>query len=117
MFMESLINIYKLMSEETRLRIMMLLAKEDLCVCQLTGILEISQPTISKALTKLKDLSIVKGKRDDKFIYYSLIKENTILNNNILYIESSIEDFQILKNDRERLSLKDQLLNQCKINS
>ena len=115
--MDSLINIYKLMSEETRLRIIMLLAKEDLCVCQLTGILNISQPTISKGLTKLKDLGIVKGRRDDKFIYYSLERENNILNNNIKYIESNIDDFKVLKNDREKLVLKDQILNQCNINS
>ncbi len=42
--MNTLINTFKLLSDETRLRIILLLQQEELCVCQLTGILDISQP-------------------------------------------------------------------------
>ena len=48
--MNRLTNIFKLMSDETRLRIIMLLNRETLCVCEISGILNIPQPRISQNL-------------------------------------------------------------------
>ena len=67
--MSQLINLFKLLSDESRLRIIMMLYHQELCVCQLTGILEISQPTISKNLSKLRDLNLVKDTRKEKFVF------------------------------------------------
>ena len=72
--MNNLTNIFKLLSDESRLRIIMMLFHQDLCVCQLTGILNISQPTVSKNLSKLRDLSLVIDTRKEKFVFYSLSK-------------------------------------------
>ncbi len=58
--MTQLINIYKLLSDEIRLRMMLLLYQENLCVCQLAGIIDVPQPRISKHLSKLRDLNLVK---------------------------------------------------------
>ena len=66
--MNQLINLFKLLSDESRLRIIMMLYHQELCVCQLTGILELSQPTISKNLSKLRDLNLVKDTRKEKFV-------------------------------------------------
>jgi len=57
--MNQLINIFKILSDETRLRIIMLLAQEDLCVCEMTGVLDVSQPKVSKCLSKLRDMNLV----------------------------------------------------------
>ncbi|NCC79781.1 MAG: ArsR family transcriptional regulator, partial [Clostridia bacterium] len=50
--MNDLLNIFKTLSDETRLRIVMLLHHDELCVCEMSGILDVSQPTISKGLSK-----------------------------------------------------------------
>ncbi len=39
--MEKLVNIFKIFSDETRLRIIVLLAQQELCVCELSGMLDI----------------------------------------------------------------------------
>ena len=49
--MQTLTSIYKLLSDETRLRLLILLYQEPLCVCELVGILNVPQPRISKNLS------------------------------------------------------------------
>jgi Predicted transcriptional regulators len=64
--MNKLINIFKILSDETRLRIIILLAQEELCVCQISGVLNVSQPKVSKSLSRLRDLNLVIDERKEK---------------------------------------------------
>ena len=77
--MNQLTNIFKILSDETRLRILLLLYNEELCVCELSGILNVPQPKISKNLSKLRDMNLVTDIRKEKFVFYSLKTENKIL--------------------------------------
>lgn len=99
-------NIYKLLSDETRLRMMLLLYQEELCVCQLAGILDVPQPRISKHLSKLRDLNLVKDERKDKFVYYNLIKENPILDLNFKNILENISDYPEILLDQKNILTK-----------
>jgi len=89
--MNQLINLFKALSDETRLRIIMLLKHKSHCVCELTEILELSQPKISKHLTKLKALGLVSTKKDATFVYYYLDIDSKALN-------SVLETLNIHKN-------------------
>lgn len=109
--MTQLTNIYKLLSDETRLRMMLLLYQEDLCVCQLAGIIDVPQPRISKNLAKLRDLNLVKDERKDKFIYYSLTKDNPFLTLNFNHILEHIRDYPEIHLDQKNIS------NKCQYNS
>jgi len=63
----------KQLSDQTRLRSLMLLHKEgELCVCELIHALGLSQPKISRHLATLRDAGIVQGRREGTWIYYSL---------------------------------------------
>lgn len=73
--MDQLTDFFKILSDETRLRILVLLFHQEYCVCELCGILGESQPKVSKHLTKLRDLGLVKDIRREQFIYYSLTLE------------------------------------------
>jgi ArsR family transcriptional regulator len=105
--MDKLTNLFKILSDETRLRILVLLYNKELCVCQIQGILEESQPKISKHLAKLRDLGFVKDERKEQFVYYSLIE------NKMLYeiLKSIIENYHenILVKDIERLDKADEI--------
>ena len=70
--MEQFSTIFKGLNDETRLKIMLLLNKQSYCVCQLSELLELSQPKISKHLSKLKDLNLVQTRRDAQYIFYEL---------------------------------------------
>jgi ArsR family transcriptional regulator len=61
--MQSLVNLFKALSDETRLRILNLLLGGELCVCELMDALQMSQPRISHQLRILKALE-AKGQED-----------------------------------------------------
>jgi len=111
--MNNIINIFKLLSDETRLRIILLLKDEELCVCQITGILEISQPKASKALSKLRDLNLVTDTRKDKFVFYSLSENNPLLIYILDYLNSNIQTYSQLDEDNTRIQLKNGFLTNC----
>ena len=111
--MNNLTNIFKLLSDESRLRIIMMLFHQDLCVCQLTGILNISQPTVSKNLSKLRDLNLVIDTRKEKFVFYSLNTSDKIFIKILEDIDSDINLYSQLVSDKSRLSDKEIYLNQC----
>lgn len=114
--MNSLINIFKILSDETRLRILMLLLEGELCVCEIYGILDESQPKVSKALSKLRDLDIVRDERKEKFVYYSLNKENILLIEILNSIKEKIDLYPQLKADKENIYMKDEYLKSCSLN-
>ena len=111
--MNNLVSVFKLLSDETRLRIIMLLKDNQLCVCQLTGILSISQPKASKALSKLRDLNLVTDERKDKFVYYSLNDNHPLMINILEFIKGHINEYDQLKEDLSRLELRESFLTSC----
>lgn len=100
--MKDLLDYFKLLSDETRVRILMLLFTKELCVCQLTGITGVSQPNMSKHLGRLKDAGYVKDRRDGQYIFYSLNMENGIYSSILEDIYSNIDEYPILKEDNEK---------------
>lgn len=111
--MKPLINIFKILSDETRLRIIVLLAQNELCVCELSYILDVSQPNISKNLAKLKELNLVTSQRREKFIFYKLCNDSKILNPIAKDILDNIETYPQLVIDQSRNIDKQKLLDQC----
>lgn len=65
-------ELYKLFSDYSRVRIMYLLAERELCVCDLTELMDINQSAISNHLRHLRNGKLVKYRREGKNIFYSL---------------------------------------------
>lgn len=100
--MDKLLNYFKILSDETRLRIMVLLYHREFCVCQLCGITGIPQPNVSKHLAKLRDMGFVKDERKEQYIFYSLNIEGELFENILQNIVDNVEDYPILKKDLEK---------------
>ncbi|AWW25189.1 ArsR/SmtB family transcription factor [Acetobacterium carbinolicum] len=111
--MKSLINIFKVLSDETRLRIILLLTQSELCVCELSYILDVSQPNVSKNLAKLKELSLVTSQRKEKYIFYQLRNDNMILTHILNDILDNLEDYPQLVTDQNRNDGNLKWLDQC----
>lgn len=111
--MKELINVFKILSDETRLRIIILLAQKELCVCELSYILEVSQPNISKNLSKLREMNLVTSERKEKFIFYKLKNENKILTSIVRDVLDNFEDYPELVIDQSRNAINEKLLDQC----
>lgn len=71
-------EIFKVLGDETRTKILYLLAHRQLCVCDMAAVLEISLPAVSHHLRLLKALRLVKYLRDGKMVYYSLADDHII---------------------------------------
>ncbi len=66
------IKVFKALSDQTRLRIFLLLMQRDLCVCELTFILEMSQSRVSHQLRLLRDADLVEHKREGHWLIYTV---------------------------------------------
>ncbi|MEW6274013.1 MAG: metalloregulator ArsR/SmtB family transcription factor [Bacillota bacterium] len=71
-------EIFKALGDETRTRILYLLAHRELCVCDLAQIMEMSLPAVSHHLRLLKALRLVKYRRRGKMVFYSLDDEHIV---------------------------------------
>ena len=70
---EDLADLFKALSDETRLRIYSLVAKAELCVCEIEDILNLSQSLVSNHLAVLRRVGLVKARRDAedaRWIFY-----------------------------------------------
>ena len=112
--MDKLIDFFKMLSDETRVRILVLLYHKKLCVCQLCGIMDETQPKISKHLAKLRDMGFVKDERREQFIYYYINLDNKLFDGVIKDIVSNIEDYGRLKKDIEKIDNAKEYLKVCK---
>lgn len=71
-----LAELFKLFGDSTRIKIMFVLFKSEVCVCDLAAALGMSSSTISHQLRLLKAGRLVKSRRDGKSVYYSLADEH-----------------------------------------
>ena len=103
----------RLLSDETRLRIMVLLAQSDLFVCEICGLLNLSQPKVSRHLSKMRDLGFIRMKRDGKFILYSLALEAGASKDILDTIIRHMDQNPTLLKDKENLSGHDDYVIGC----
>ncbi|AYA69485.1 ArsR family transcriptional regulator [Acinetobacter sp. WCHA55] len=67
------INFFKCLADETRFNIVMLVVvNHELCVCDLTEKLKLSQPKISRHLALLRSSGLLQDRRQGQWVYYSL---------------------------------------------
>lgn len=65
-----IVEVLKALADETRIRILNVLYKETLCVCDLEEILKLSQSNASRHLTKLKNARLIIGEKQAQWVYY-----------------------------------------------
>jgi ArsR family transcriptional regulator len=67
-----LAELFKVFGDSTRVKILYALDKSEMCVCDLSALLNLSKSAISHQLRTLKQYRLVKYRRDGKVVYYSL---------------------------------------------
>ncbi|HLA69525.1 MAG TPA: metalloregulator ArsR/SmtB family transcription factor [Bacteroidota bacterium] len=72
----SLTETFKVLSDPTRLRIVLALLKEELCVFDIAELVGISESAVSHQMRMLKTLRLVKQRKDGKMVFYSLEDEH-----------------------------------------
>ena len=101
--MNELVAIFKALSDETRLRIIKLLEKGELCVCDITAALNMAQPKVPFHLSTLKDAGLLKDRKQGKWTHYSLNEKDLFRRMLILSACERMQDSTIA-GDRRRLA-------------
>ena len=102
--MEQLIQLFRALSEEARLRIVMLLTNGELCVCDLMAILEEPQSKISRHLAYLTHSGLTKSKRVGVWMHYSLKEPlNEVYKAEVECLMKQLSHFPQLSSDQDRL--------------
>jgi len=96
---------FKVMADDTRLKIILMLMNEtELCVCELTHALELSQPKISRHIALLKKQQLLSERKSGRWVYYSMV--NSLSQWKQAVIQSCFEEnFQVINECLENLAV------------
>lgn len=98
-----MIEIFKALGDENRLRILNILMAYELCVCELEVLLEMTQSNVSRHLGKLKSNGLITASKDAQWVHYKL--SDTFADENELlasYLELNFNNSSLFKNDLNR---------------
>ncbi|MCC9606540.1 metalloregulator ArsR/SmtB family transcription factor [Blastopirellula sp. JC732] len=96
---------FRALSDPTRLRILHLLRKGELCVCDLVNVLDVPQPTASRHLAYLKKSGLVAARKEGLWQYYRLIPPVSKFHKSLLKcVADSVELSPQLQADQDYLS-------------
>jgi ArsR family transcriptional regulator len=86
-----LADLFKVLGDSTRVRILSALFQAEMCVCDISALLNMNQSAISHQLRTLKQARLVKNRRDGKVVYYSLEDEHvkSIFDQGLIHINEN----------------------------
>jgi ArsR family transcriptional regulator len=99
-----LTRVFRALGDETRLRIVALLAHGELCVCHVERALGLTQPNASRQLGILKSAGVVDSRRDGTWVYYRIAEqEHEAVQRVLTLLTDSLATQRALKSDLVRL--------------
>ena len=114
--MKQFIKVMKALSDPNRVKIVKMLQKRTMCVCEIQAALEIAQPTVSKHLKILEEADLVQYTKDGLWVNYALTNgegspyASSLLGNLRHWLEDEAEVVELLRKlpeiDRETICRK-----------
>lgn len=103
MSLQELTELFKALSDTTRLKILKLLEKGELCVCDIIAALDVVQPKVSFHLKVLKSAGLIKDKKIGRWTHYSINETDIFKRFILLSVIEKIDDSEV-QGCRDRLS-------------
>lgn len=101
--MERILNSIKALSDGNRLRVVMTLKDcGELCVCQITEMLGLATPTVSRHMSVLQGAGLVKSRKDSRWVYYRL--SDTFPPMLLQWLEDGLMDSEDIAKDKEKIN-------------
>lgn len=103
--MLKILNITKALSDENRVRALMILEDGELCVCQIIELLGLAPSTVSKHMSILRQAGLVEARKQQRWMYYSLAAENSPkeVRQIIKWLSTNLQDDPKIKKDKKEL--------------
>jgi len=107
--------IFKALSDKNRIRIIKMLQKKPLCVCEIRAVLKLAVSTVSQHLSILREAGLIKDWKEGKWINYKINPEpNQIVSNALLFVQLQLEEDETVKRDRKIIETIDRVILCCK---
>jgi ArsR family transcriptional regulator, arsenate/arsenite/antimonite-responsive transcriptional repressor len=105
MFMELFITLARALSDESRVRALLVLGGKEVCVCQLIELLELAPSTVSKHMSILKQAGLVTGRKKGRWMYYRLPERpaSPIVQQMLLLVRQAATGNEQVLSDAERM--------------
>ncbi len=102
--MKEFLNITKALADETRVRILLALQDQELCVCQITEIFGLAQSTVSKHLSVLYQAGLVNFRKEGRWMLYALpVKTTNEVREALALVQKSLAGDLVIAADRQGL--------------
>jgi ArsR family transcriptional regulator len=102
----------KALSEEIRIRLLLVLMKDEACVCELMATFDMAQSKLSHHLIALRDAGFIKDEKRGKWNYYSIDSSSmdSMRKNLLASLSSWLDDDSVVEKDRQTLEkVKDRM--------
>jgi ArsR family transcriptional regulator len=109
--MKELVKVFKAVADPNRIRILKMLQQKKMCVCELAAVLGITQPSVSRHLSMMREAGLVSDERDGQWINYELCEEkvNQYAPIIIRHIKEWINDYPRIKEDAGKIKHLDRV--------
>jgi ArsR family transcriptional regulator len=102
MVMDELASLFKALSDVTRLRIIKLLERGELCVCDIVAALDMQQPKVSFHLGALKDAGLIGDRKEGRWIHYRISDADLFRRHLVLSVMEKVPEHAV-REDTKRL--------------
>ena len=103
--MREFISLVKALSDENRVRALLVLRNRELCACQIVELIQLAPSTVSKHMQILRQAGLVEARKDGRWMYYRLAKKGipAAVAGAIDWIFNSLKKDQSVLEDEERI--------------
>ena len=103
--MESVLSIARALSDENRVRALLALGDQEVCVCQIIELLQLAPSTVSKHMSILKQAKLVAGQKKGRWMYYRLPGKTapSIVRQALAWVRQAGADDQGVQKDAGRM--------------
>lgn len=102
--MQQLTKTFKALTDHNRIRIIKMLQKRPLCVCEITEILDLATSTVSKHLSILRDAGFITSEKDGRWVNYRLAEgsNNSYAMELLEQFEDWLEEEKVVQSDKKQ---------------
>jgi len=113
--MRELTKILKVLSDESRLRVLNLVLERECCVCEVMQVIGMSQSKASRILSALYDAGLLKLERDGRWALYSIDRDGMkeYMNDIVNGVTKALNDNPVAAKDRENLKKAERVGPRC----
>ncbi len=103
--MRLFMDIAKALADETRVRILAALRRQELCVCQIVELAQLAPSTVSKHMTVLRQARLVDSRKEGRWIYYRLADTAapSAVQEGLTWVWASLRGDSRIKEDKKKL--------------